>query len=80
MVNIHKKMKPIVETEIFPNKHSFSTYSEDPFKVIDDIPVRFTEKMLRRSAVIQTGQIQHYILYALLFMIIILVISLLGLI
>jgi len=78
MVNIHKKMKPIGETEIFPNQHSFSTYSEDPLKMIDDIPVRFTERLLRRSAVIQTGQIQHYILYALLFMVIILVVSLLG--
>lgn len=80
LVNIHKKMKPIGETEIFPNEHSFSTHSEDPLKIVDDITVRFTEKILKRSAVIQTGQIQHYILYALLFMVLILVITLLGII
>lgn len=72
---------PFREEEIFPENRSFAMHSSDPIqsKVVNAL----SEKMLgvlRRFAVLQTGKMQHYILYALVFMLFIFLLSFLNLI
>ncbi|NLA23860.1 MAG: NADH-quinone oxidoreductase subunit E, partial [Bacteroidales bacterium] len=80
--NYHKLAKPLVrkkveadkieETEIFPGEKSFKTEAEDVFETkMTNKPVNRLLKLLDKIAIMQTGQIQHYILYAFVFMLII---------
>ena len=61
-------MNEIMEDEIFPSKRTFKSYSEDVFKkILIDKPIDWFSSILKKIAVMQTGQIQHYILYAFVF-------------
>ena len=71
-----KVMPEITEEEIFPEKRSFESHSEDVFrKAVADKPVEWMWKMLKKLAVMQTGRIQDYILYAFIFIIIALILT-----
>jgi formate hydrogenlyase subunit 3/multisubunit Na+/H+ antiporter MnhD subunit len=64
-----KIMDEIRDDEIFPGKRSFESHSDDIFKkLFIDKPIDWFSSVLKRIAVMQTGQIQHYILYAFVFM------------
>lgn len=64
-----KIMDDIREDEIFPAKRRFDSHSDDIFKkLLIDKPVDWLSTLLKKIAVMQTGQIQHYILYAFVFM------------
>jgi formate hydrogenlyase subunit 3/multisubunit Na+/H+ antiporter MnhD subunit len=64
-----KIMDDIREDEIFPAKRRFDSHSDDIFKkLLIDKPVDWLSALLKKIAVMQTGQIQHYILYAFVFM------------
>jgi NADH:ubiquinone oxidoreductase subunit 5 (subunit L)/multisubunit Na+/H+ antiporter MnhA subunit len=61
------------ETEVFPNKREFHTHSDDFIKSKLIIkPADFIVNLLRKAAVFQTGKLQHYVLYVLFFLVLIL--------
>ncbi len=66
----------IREDEIFPEKRIFETHSQDSFKeYLIDKPVSLLLELLKKIAVMQTGQIQHYILYLFVYMLILFLLS-----
>lgn len=69
------------ENELFPGKREFFTRSHDMFRLyLIDLPVNRLSGLLKKIAVMQTGQIRHYILYAFLFMLLVLLLSLFNII
>lgn len=77
-----KKVSPkITEDEIFPDKKSFQSHSIDVFKtLLINKPTNWFLGLLKKIAVMQTGQIQHYILYAFIFMLLLLLLTYLNLV
>ena len=65
--------QPISEEEIFPARRSFATHPADVFRLGLNRLVDFLMLILKKLARLQTGNIQHYILYAFIFMILIFV-------
>ncbi len=69
------------ENEIFPRQREFFTRNHDLFKLyLIDWPANRLSGLLKKIAVMQTGQIRHYILYAFLFMLLVLLLSLFNII
>jgi hydrogenase-4 component B len=67
-----KVFRSIESNDIFPGKRKFLSHSFDVFKrYMIDNPVTLMQEILKKIAVMQTGQIQHYILYAFVFMLIV---------
>lgn len=67
-----KVYKVIDANDIFPGKRKFLSHNFDIFKrYLIDNPITLLQEMLKKIAIMQTGQIQHYILYAFVFMLII---------
>lgn len=79
VVNVKKTYKDLPKDEIFPESRGFETHSSDIIEdhVIDK-PANKLLEWMGRIAVFQTGKIQHYLLYALLFLILITVLTLLN--
>jgi NADH:ubiquinone oxidoreductase subunit 5 (subunit L)/multisubunit Na+/H+ antiporter MnhA subunit len=78
VVQVKKHFPAFAEDEIFPAQRKFETHSSDVFE--DNLikkPSGFLLDLLEKMAVFQTGNLQHYLLYALVFMIFIFVITLL---
>jgi formate hydrogenlyase subunit 3/multisubunit Na+/H+ antiporter MnhD subunit len=76
VLQTRKIMNDIGEEEIFPGKRSFRSESEDIYKrYLIDKPVDLVSKLLKRIAVMQTGRIQDYILYAFVFMLVVLILT-----
>jgi formate hydrogenlyase subunit 3/multisubunit Na+/H+ antiporter MnhD subunit len=76
-----KEFVEIPESDIFPEKRKFASHGFDIFKrYLIDFPITFIQDILKRIAIMQTGQIQHYILYAFIFMLVIYLLSLMELI
>lgn len=69
MVNVKKDFKDFDESEIFPKSREFESRSND---IVEDNlikrPVNRILFWMKKIAVFQTGKIQHYLLYALLFL------------
>lgn len=81
LLQTKKIMDDIGENELFPAPRSFKTKNDDIFrKFLIDKPVDLITRFLKRIAVMQTGLIQHYILYAFIFMLIIFLLTYLNLI
>ena len=83
--------KPIIRTgyssisygdeELFPGKRDFHTSSDDVIRSkLINRPADFIVNLLRRAAVFQTGRLQHYVLYALLFLLVIFLLTFLKII
>ncbi len=72
-----KKMMPeIKEDELFPESRSFNSHSDDVFqKVIVEMPSGLMSNLLKKIAVMQTGKVQHYVLYAFVFMLFVLLLT-----
>jgi len=71
-----KQFKTIEKDEIFPEPRTFETHSSDLFE--DYLVSKPTNKLLlflEKIAVFQTGNLQHYLLYAIVFMALILVLT-----
>lgn len=67
-----KVFRSIEANDIFPGKRKFLSHNFDVFKrYMIDNPVTLMQEMLKKIAIMQTGQIQHYILYAFVFMLIV---------
>jgi len=76
-----KTMKDIREDEIFPGARTFESHSDDIFKkILIDKPVDWVSGLLKKIAIMQTGQIQHYVLYAFVFMLLVFILTLFNLI
>jgi formate hydrogenlyase subunit 3/multisubunit Na+/H+ antiporter MnhD subunit len=76
-----KRYKTIEKDEIFPAPRKFETHSSDVFEdYLVSKPSGKLLKFLDRIAVFQTGNIQHYLLYAIVFMLLILVLTILNLV
>jgi len=73
ILKTQKKEQLISEEEIFPAERSFATHPADVFRLGLNRLVDFLMLILKKLARLQTGNIQHYILYAFIFMILIFV-------
>ncbi|HNW57231.1 MAG TPA: proton-conducting transporter membrane subunit [Bacteroidales bacterium] len=84
-------VKPVITTghskinysddEIFPGKRDFYTHSDDFVRSRLILkPSNFIVTTLKRAAIFQTGKLQHYVLYALIFLFLILALTFIGLI
>ena len=72
MVNVKKEYEDFDTAEIFPKERSFETHSSDVFEdYLISSPSNRMLHFFEKIAVFQTGKIQHYLLYALVFIIII---------
>ena len=81
LLQTKKIMNEIVDNEIFPAKRTFESHSEDIFKkLLIDKPINWISDLLKKIAVMQTGLVQHYILYAFIFMMVIFLLTYLKLI
>jgi hypothetical protein len=72
-------MKAIAENELFPSKRRYGSERSLFKKRLRDGFFREINDKLAKLAVFQTGKIQHYVLFALLFMALILILSYLNL-
>jgi len=80
IVNVRKEFQGIPPGEIFPKKRHFASHAVELLEVwFIDKPVHALRNVMRRIAFLQTGQIQHYILYPFVFILIIFILSLLNL-
>ncbi len=84
-------VRPVIKTgvthtkfegdEIFPGSREFHIHIEDSIRQhIISRPATFLVKLLRWAAVFQTGKLQHYVLYVLLFLLLIIMLTFLKLI
>jgi len=81
LLQTKKEIDEIGEDEIFPRKRKFLSHSDDLFKRhLVDRPVNLVTGLLKRLAVMQTGEIRHYILYAFVFMLLVLLLATLKII
>jgi hypothetical protein len=81
LLGTKKIITEIRKDEIFPVKRSFEMQSHDFFKkILIDKPINFLLELLKKIAVMQTGQIQHYILYLFIYMLLLFLLSYLNLI
>ncbi len=70
VANIDKHFLPINKEEVFPGQRKFETQSSDYFENhLVNRPIHFFTHWLERSAIFQTGKLQHYVLYALVFLV-----------
>ncbi len=70
---LHSKQEyiPIHDEDIFPRKRSFTLTPADIFRSASNKILDFSMLALKKIARLQTGNIQHYILYAFVFMLVI---------
>lgn len=81
LVKVTKDFDPLAKMEFFPHDGSFKTGSNDVFEdLVTARPTNRLTKLLKKAAILQTGLIQHYVLYAMLFIFGILVLTYFNLI
>lgn len=81
IIRTERHFEPILEEEIFPGKRKFEVHRIDSIKNdLVDKSSDFFIGLLRRMARLQTGKMQHYVLYALLMLILLLALTFFNLI
>ena len=81
VLRFRRDVRSFPETEVFPAARTFRTHWEDvPARMLAEKPAKFLGFLLKKMAVLQTGQLQHYILYAFLFMLLAFLLSVFNLI
>ncbi|HBS86727.1 MAG: hypothetical protein A2W91_11915 [Bacteroidetes bacterium GWF2_38_335] len=71
-----KEMEDIGENDYFPKTRKFETSNNDGIQTkYIDRPISKMVGWLKKLAIMQTGQIQHYILYAFVFMLVIFILT-----
>jgi formate hydrogenlyase subunit 3/multisubunit Na+/H+ antiporter MnhD subunit len=79
IVHMKKEFKEFDELEIFPEERTFDTSSSDIFEdYLINKPASKSLAWLKKIAVFQTGKIQHYLLYSLLFVLLIFLLTILN--
>ncbi|NMC39850.1 MAG: hypothetical protein GYA43_01550 [Bacteroidales bacterium] len=72
VLRTRKYMEELGEDELFPRNRTFESHSSDVFrKYLIDKPSESLSALLKRLAVMQTGEIRHYILYAFVFILLV---------
>jgi len=70
VANVTKHYKGFHEDEIFPDPRKFESHHSDFLEdVLVTRPIRFFTIWMAKSAILQTGKLQHYVLYALVFLV-----------
>src|SRR5258706_95098 len=70
VANVEVQYNSFREEEIFPGPRKFATHGRDFLEdYLVSRPVRFITFWLEKSAIFQTGKLQHYVLYALVFLV-----------
>lgn len=70
--------KPLSKDEIFPNPAKFKSKNSDIFENIFVLkPTKYILNIFEKVAVFQTGNIQHYLLYAIVYVIVMAILSIL---
>lgn len=81
LLNIKTNYRTMEPGDIFPKQRGFETESEDMMeKKVFGKSIKFLNRMFSKLAIIQTGNTQHYILYAFLMIILLLVLTVLNII
>ncbi len=79
VVNVRKESEAIGELDIFPKPVNFVSHSRELLEIwLIDKPLLMMRNLMRRIAFLQTGQIQHYILYPFIFILLIFLLTLLN--
>lgn len=75
-----KHYRPIEKDELFPEPRTFESHATDIFEdYLVTKPIGKLLQFLEKIAVFQTGNLQHYLLYAIIFMALILLLTILNL-
>jgi len=70
VANVNKHYESIHEDEIFPDARKYESHNRDFLEdTLVSRPIHFITSWMERSAVLQTGKLQHYVLYALVFLV-----------
>ena len=70
VANVNKHYESIHEDEIFPDARKYESHNRDFLEdTLVTRPIHFITSWMERSAVLQTGKLQHYVLYALVFLV-----------
>ncbi len=79
LAGVKKKYDPIEKDEIFPAGRTYESHNTDVFedRLISG-PTGRLMAFLEKIAVFQTGNIQHYLLYAIVFIAIVILLTLMG--
>ena len=81
IVDVKKEYDSFQEGEVFPNPRKFETLNRDSLEdYLINRPVNKLIVLMERYAVFQTGKLQHYVLYALIFMVLVFLLTVLQLI
>ncbi len=81
LLKTKKEYQPIGEEEIFPHPRKFEiSYRDSMEERFLKRPLNLVRDLIWRMAVIQTGKIQHYLFYGLLFIFLIILLTLLRII
>ena len=81
LVNVKTQYHALHEDDIFPESRSFETFSEDMMeKKLYGQSVGWLNRAFSRMAIIQTGNTQHYILYAFAMILLLLILTLFNII
>jgi formate hydrogenlyase subunit 3/multisubunit Na+/H+ antiporter MnhD subunit len=78
--NTENRMEMIAENDLFPAKRKYGSEQSMFKKRLIDNFLKETNDKFSKLAIFQTGKIQHYVLFALLFMALILILSYLNMI
>jgi hydrogenase-4 component B len=73
VLHTQKKFDPVAEEDIFPGDRSFESHPVDAFRNVLNRLIDIMMLVLKKLARLQTGNIQHYILYAFIFILVIFV-------
>ena len=69
IIKANKHFESLKEEEIFPRPRSFKTKTGDMIEEnMVEKPIRKIIKWMEKAAIFQTGNLQHYIMYAFMFM------------
>ncbi len=75
-----KQMEEIREEEIYPAPRTFKARAADKIENIYAQPMESLMENMKKTTIFQTGSVQHYIMYALLFIVVVAVLSFFNLI
>ena len=78
IIGKNKSFVPIAKTDFFPETHKFETINKDVTAKFFNKITDFLMLILKNLARLQTGYIQHYILYTFIYIIIIFILLYLG--
>lgn len=69
IIKVSKRYESMKDDEIFPQPRSFKTETGDVFEeTLIEKPIKKIIDWMEKAAIFQTGNLQHYIMYAFIFM------------